>query len=240
MVRESVAPTAAAALERAHALQGCGVEVFDVGARSITPDAPEVDDAQEQQRLEPVLGVLRREGLRLSVDTWSAATAQRALEWGASLINYTRGELPDELLESLAASGASVAITYMPYGDAYRMRLAERVPYRVDAIIDFLGARVERARAAGVREVIVDPNLGILHPDTDDHLKVHLQLEVLANIDALRALQCPILLYAARKPERLARILMAEAVLRARPDYVRTHEPEIIQRLLEAARETAN
>ena len=76
-------------------------------------------------------------------------------------------------------------------------------------------------------------------PDTDDHLKVHLQLEVLANIDALRALGCPILLYAARKPERLARILMAEAVLRARPDYVRTHEPEIIQRLLAAARETA-
>ena len=148
-MRESVDPTAAAALERARALQGCGVEVFDVGARSITPDAPEVDDAQEQQRLEPVLGVLRREGLRLSVDTWSAATAQRALEWGASLINYTRGELPDELLESVAASGASVAITYMPYGDAYRMRLAERVPYRVDAIIDFLGARVERARAAG-------------------------------------------------------------------------------------------
>lgn len=239
MVRESIAATGAAALERARALQAFGVEVFDVGARSITPDAPEVADSEEQQRLEEVLGLMRREGLRVSVDTWSAATARRALDWGASLINYTRGELPGELLDSIAAADASLALTYMPYGDAYRMRHAERVPYRVEAIVEFLAMRVERARAAGVREVIVDPNLGILHPDTDDHLKVHLQLEVLANIDALRALGCPILLYAARKPERLARIMMAEAVLRARPDYVRTHEPEIIQRLLAAARETA-
>ena len=139
----------------------------------------------------------------------------------------------------MAASGATLALTYMPYGDAYRMRNARRLPYRVDSILEFMVPRVERAHSAGIEEVLVDPNLGILHPDTDDHTKIHLQLEVLANIESIRALGCPILLYAARKPERLARILMAEAVLRARPDYVRTHEPDIIQRLLDAAKETA-
>ena len=154
-------------------------------------------------------------------------------------MNYTRGELPDELLDAVASRGAALSITYMPYGDAYRMRAAERVAYRIDAIVEFLAPRVERARAAGVPEVMVDPNLGILHADTDDYLKTHLQLELLANIARIRELGCPLLLYAARKPERLARILIAEAVLRARPEYLRTHEPETIKRLLEAARETA-
>ena len=36
--------------------------------------------------------------------------------------------------------------------------------------------------------------------------------------------------------ERLARIMMAEAVLRAEPDYVRTHHPDLLERLLEARR----
>ena len=239
LVRESVAHSPTGALGRAKALRDQGVEILDVGARSITPDAPEIDDAQEQARLAAVLPRLQQEGFRISVDTWSASTARHALSWGATLVNYTRSELPGELLDALAAAGASLAITYMPYGDAYRMRSAERIPYRIDTIIEFLAPRIQRARAAGVAEILVDPNLGILHPATDDHRKIHLQLEVLANIDSLRTLDCPVLLYAARKPERLARILMAEAVLRARPDYVRTHDPEIIQRLLAAAQETA-
>ena len=109
-----------------------------------------------------------------------------------------------------------------------------------DAILSHarLAPRVERALAAGVSEIVVDPNLGILHPSTDDYTKAHLQLEVLSRMDEIRALGCPVLLYAARKPERLARILFAESVLRARPEYVRTHEPETIARLLAAARET--
>jgi len=237
MVKDSIASGADAAIERAKALREHGVGVLDVGGRSITPDAAMIDDTQEQTRLAAVIPELAREGFRISVDTWSPETGVRALDWGASLVNYTRSELPDALLEKVAAAGAALGITYMPYGDAYRMRDAKRMPYRVDAIVEFLAPRVERARAAGVPEILVDPNLGILHPDTDDYTKTHLQLEVLANVACIRELDCPVLLYAARKPERLARILIAEAVLRARPEYVRTHEPETIQRLLAAARE---
>ena len=239
MVRDSIAETPDAIRERAQALRDQGVTILDVGARSITPDAPKIDDAEEQRRLEAGLPLLCGGTSRISVDTWSAETATRALTWGASLINYTRGELPESLLDAIAAAGASLALTYMPYGDAYRMRGAQRLPYRIDSILEFLAPRVERARAAGVGEVLVDPNLGIIHPDTEDHVKIHLQLEVLENIGAIRALQCPVLLYAARKPERLARIMMAEAVLRARPEYVRTHEPDIIHRLVDAAKEAA-
>jgi dihydropteroate synthase len=44
-------------------------------------------------------------------------------------------------------------------------------------------------------------------------------------------LGCPILLYAARKPERLARILIASAILHAGADYVRAHDPALIREL---------
>jgi hypothetical protein len=123
----------------------------------------------------------------------------------------------------------------MPYGDAYQMRSAAPVPYRVPAIVSYLESRVRSALDAGVERVVVDPNLGIIHASVDDHTKIHLQHEVLFHLDEIRTLGCPILLYAARKPERLARIMMASAVLQVGPEYVRTHHPDMLRRLQAAA-----
>ncbi len=239
-VADSIARSPEQILERAGRLHRLGVAILDLGGRSITPDAVMIDDAGEQARLAPAVEALRREGYRISVDTWSAETARAALRWGAEMVNYTAEELPDALLTAAAAAGASLVLTYMPYGDAYRMRTRPREPYRIERILDYMGPRIERARAAGIREVVVDPNLGIIHPDTDDYEKIHLQHEVLWNSERLRSLGCPLLLYAARKPERLARIMMASAVLHTRPEYIRTHEPETILHLMRAASETRN
>ena len=92
-------------------------------------------------------------------------------------------------------------------------------------------AQDDPARRAAIAEIAIEPNLGIIHASTDDHAKIHQQLEIVWNLDTIRSLGCPILLYAARKPERLARIMMASAVLHARADYIRTHTPEMIWRL---------
>ncbi|MCA9511370.1 MAG: dihydropteroate synthase [Myxococcota bacterium] len=238
MVTGSIARSRDEVVARARRLRDAGVAVVDLGGRSITPDAPLVDDDEEQRRLWPALEALVGEGFRVSVDTWSSATGCAAIERGASMVNFTGGEASAALLAAARRAGAALALTYMPYGDAYRMRSAARVPYRIDAIVAHLGPRVARARDAGVERVIVDPNLGILHPDTEDETKIHLQLDVVWNTERLRGLGCPLLYYAARKPERLARIMMASAVLHARPEYVRTHEPETIRKLLAAARES--
>ncbi len=238
MVRDSIARTLDEVHARAEQLVAHGVTILDLGGRSITPDAPTIDDDEECARLQPAVAALVASGHAVSVDTWSPRTATEALAWGASTLNFTGEELPDPLLAATAAAGARLILTYMPYGDAYRMRDAPRRPYRLADVIDWFRPRVARARDAGVAEVVVDPNLGIVHPDTDDATKIHQQLEVLWNLDRVRELGCPILLYAARKPERLARIMMASAVRHARPDYIRTHEPEILEALARAEAES--
>jgi dihydropteroate synthase len=239
MVTNSIAQTPAEILARADKLRSAGVEILDVGGRSITPDASMIDDAEEQRRLLPAIKLLAANGYRVSADTWSSDTAIAALDAGASVINFTGQRTSDALLARVRDDGATLSLTYMPYGDAYAMRDATPVPYRIDAILDHLEPRVARARDAGVEtgKLIVDPNLGIIHPSTSDYAKTHLQLEVLAHSEELRSLGCPLFLYAARKPERLARILIAELVLRAKPEYVRTHEPQTIRELQAAARD---
>ena len=235
MVTDSVVDGTGQLLERASFLRDQGCAVIDLGARSITATAPMIDDAEEQRRLVPALRCLVGAGFRVSVDTWSPVTVRVALAEGATVVNFTGAVIGQETLAAVAAAGAPLILTYMPYGDAYRMRAAAPVPYRLQGILDHLGPRVEEARAAGVPEVIVDPNLGIIHPATDDAGKTQLQNSVLWNLPRLRTLGCPILLYAARKPEPLARLLFASNVLFAGADWIRTHHPDLIQALLGAA-----
>ena len=178
MVSESIAIGPAAVAERAGMLARTGADWVDVGGRSITPDAPLVSDDVEQTRLAEGLALMRATDAtpappRLSVDTWSPATARFALERGADGINYTGGPLPSDVLDAIAAKGAALFLTFMPYENAYAMRTAAPEPTGLQAVLDHLGPKVEAARRAGVPEIVVDPNLGIIHPTTDDHAKIH-------------------------------------------------------------------
>ena len=112
MVSDSVVAGEEQLLERAAWLsaQGCGI--LDLGARSITPTAAMIDDAEEQRRLLPPLRRLRQEGYRISVDTWSSSTVQVALEAGATDINFTGGAISPEALEAVASADAAyLAVT---------------------------------------------------------------------------------------------------------------------------------
>jgi dihydropteroate synthase len=233
-VAESIATTEQEICERAAMLVRTGADWIDLGGRSITPDAPMIVDDEERKRLLPALDLMKQRGIeiRISVDTWSAETAIAALDRKADAVNFTARSIPSVLLDKLASSGAFLFMTFMPYEDAYAMRQARPAAVGVQAVLDHLGPKVEAARSAGITNLVIDPNLGIIHPSTDDHQKIHQQLEIVWNLDRLRdELDCPILLYAARKPERLARIMMASAILHAGADYIRTHSPEMILRL---------
>lgn len=246
MVEESIATGDDEIRSRGAYLVASGATWIDLGGRSITPDAPIIDDAEEQRRLRHALLVLGKSpdaastgtsvedenAPRVSVDTWSPETGCFALEAGADAINYTGGPLPQSMLDAIAQRGAALFMTFMPYENAYVMRSAPAAEVGTQAVLDHLGPKVEAARAAGITKLAIDPNLGIIHPTTDDHQKIHQQLEIVWNLDQIRSLGTPIFLYAARKPERLARIMMASAIVHARADYIRTHTPEMIVRLL--------
>jgi dihydropteroate synthase len=233
-VVESIATTEQEICERAAMLARTGADWVDLGGRSITPDAAMIDDQEERKRLLPALDLLKQRGIetRISVDTWSAETAIEVLGRGADAVNFTAGTTPRALLDKVAVEEATLFLTFMPYENAYAMRMDPPAAVGIQAVLDHLGPRVEAAHNAGIETLVIDPNLGIIHPSTDDHQKIHQQLEIIWNLDRLRSeLSCPILLYAARKPERLARIMMASAILHAGADYVRTHSPEMILRL---------
>mgnify|MGYP000967018479 FL=1 len=83
------------ARRRAEQLVEVGADLLDVGAESTRPGAAPVDAQAEWSRLEPVLAGIQRLPVPISVDTYKAEVAARALDAGAEIVNDVSGGLLD-------------------------------------------------------------------------------------------------------------------------------------------------
>jgi len=109
------------AVAHARALVRDGADIIDVGAESTRPGHRPLPAAAEWARLAPVLHQLKRElpDVPVSVDTYHAETAQRALDAGVSAINCVYE--PDEAMWKLVGkSGCGFVVPvkfYRPLGE---------------------------------------------------------------------------------------------------------------------------
>ncbi len=80
------------AFARAMELEEQGADILDIGAESTHPGSARITAAVEMQRLIPVLKRLRDHlAIPISVDTYKAEVAERALELGVEIINDPSG-----------------------------------------------------------------------------------------------------------------------------------------------------
>src|SRR5262245_51890250 len=69
-----------------------GADLLDIGGESTRPGAAQVSAAEELARVVPVLEGLRgRVSVPLSIDTYKADVAERALDLGAQIVNDVSG-----------------------------------------------------------------------------------------------------------------------------------------------------
>ncbi|MCH8800619.1 MAG: dihydropteroate synthase [Chloroflexi bacterium] len=178
----------AAAVDLALRFQDEGADILDIGAVSTRPGHQQVSEDEELRRLMPALeAVAKRVKLPISVDTYNAAVARRAVDAGAVIINDIWGLKADPLLAKVAAgTGAGLVLMHNQRGTEYRDLLPD--------VVSSLESSVGTALEAGVPQVniIIDPGIGF--GKTPDH-----NLEILARIDILKSIGCPILVGASRK-----------------------------------------
>src|SRR5262249_8811201 len=86
------------ALERALELQRDGAQVMDIGAHSPRPGARALEPLEEIERVCPVIEAVSREGLPVSVDTWTPSVARAAAEAGAHVLNDVTGFTDPEMV----------------------------------------------------------------------------------------------------------------------------------------------
>jgi dihydropteroate synthase len=169
-----------------------GAALVDVGGESTRPGAEPVSADEELRRIVPVLEEIR--DVPVSVDTYKAEVARRALELGAEMVNDVTALRGDpELAGVVAESGAYLCLMHMR-GEPRTMQTDPRYDDVVSDVSSFLEERLEFAVAQGIREELVclDPGFGF--GKTVDH-----NLQLIQRLDELVALGRPVLIALSRK-----------------------------------------
>ena len=200
-----------AAVAHARALAAEGADILDIGGESTRPGAERVSEAEELDRVLPVIEGLAGDGTPLSIDTRRARVMAAAVAAGAAIVNDTSALTGDaDSLSTAAASGVPVVLMHSR-GEPRDM--ADEARYREAPleVYDELEARVAACLEAGIPRdrLIVDPGIGFAK--TPAH-----NLEILRHLALFHGLGCTLMLGASRKlgggaapNERLAASLSA-------------------------------
>ncbi|GAA3095238.1 dihydropteroate synthase [Rhizobium viscosum] len=161
-----------------HALQAVadGAEILDIGGESTRPDAASVSPAEEQARVLPVIEALsRRTEALISIDTYRAEAARRAINAGAHIVNDVFGLQKEPEIAALSAeTGAGLCIMHTGRD---RQKLADIIEDQVF----FLERSLEIASAAGVLRdrIVLDPGFGFAKETPGENLELMVRFEEL-------------------------------------------------------------
>ena len=185
-----------AALAHALWLAAQGADILDIGGESTRPGAAPVSEAEELDRVIPLIRALRAQSdLPISVDTMKPAVARAAVEAGATIWNdVTALRHAPESLAVCAELGCEVVLMHMQ-GEPGTMQSDPQYGDVAAEVADFLARRADAAIAAGVvaDRIWLDPGIGF-----GKHATRH-NLPLLKQLDRIVALGFPVLLGVSRK-----------------------------------------
>jgi dihydropteroate synthase len=183
------------AYAHAIALEDAGADVLDIGAESTRPGSARISEAEELRRLVPVLKRLKGQlGIPISVDTYKAGVAEKALELGADIINDPSGLTFDpELARVVSNANAGLILNHMRGTPDTWVKLPP-LKNVMQTIGQELDAAVHRAVGTGLdrKRVVVDPGLGF-------GKRKEQNAEIVAFLETLTQLELPILVGPSRK-----------------------------------------
>ena len=181
------------ALRQAMAFEQQGADIVDVGGestrpRSIYAGSEPVTEQEELARVIPVIEALAPAlNIPISIDTYKARVADRALAAGATMVNDTWGFRRDADMAGVVAQ-AGVPVVLMHNQD--HTRYADLVPDVIAGLVSLANDAV----ASGIEEgkIILDPGMGF------GKTALH-NLEIIRRLDEFSALGKPLLVGMSRK-----------------------------------------
>ena len=181
----------------AHGLQVAndGADILDIGGESTRPGALPVPLEEELARVIPVIeGLAGKTPARISIDTRKAEVMRAAANAGADIINDVSALMHDPRALEVAADTSLPVILMHAQGDPRTMQENPTYDHVLLDVFDFLEARVEACRHAGIspNRLIIDPGIGF------GKTMVH-NLKLMAGLSLFHGLGVPVLVGASRK-----------------------------------------
>src|SRR6266567_958928 len=174
-----------------------GADIVDIGGESTRPGASPTPEADELERVVPLVQAVRSEcdarGVPISVDTRKPLVMRAAIEAGASMINDVNALRDPDALQAVVETQVGVCLMHM-LGEPDTMQQLAKYDDVVAEVGAFLSERASASVAAGVAHdrIVLDPGFGF--GKTVEH-----NLALLRGLGHIVALGYPVMVGLSRK-----------------------------------------
>jgi dihydropteroate synthase len=185
------------ATDRVRQMLDEGADIVDIGGESTRPGAVPTPEADELDRVIPLLENIRlscdAHGVPISVDTRKPVVMRAAIAAGASMINDINALRAPGAIEALSEGSAAVCLMHMQ-GEPATMQQSASYDDVVADVAAFLAERASACVAAGIdrHRIVLDPGFGF--GKTVEH-----NLTLLRRLSEIAALGYPLLAGLSRK-----------------------------------------
>lgn len=139
-----------------------GAAILDLGAQSTRPGADLIGAEEEIHRLIPAIHAILNKypTAIISIDTWYAAVAEKAIHAGAAIINdVSAGDLDPDMIPVAGKLQVPYIAMHMQ-GKPATMQQNPQYEDVVGDVLDYLKEKLAACRAAGIKDFIADPGFG--------------------------------------------------------------------------------
>ncbi len=171
-----------------------GATILDIGGQSTRPGSKRVSVAEETDRVVPAIEAIIAQYPEtiLSIDTYAAPVAASAIRAGAAIVNDISSGDMDPDIYAVAASANTPYICMHMQGTPDSMQENPQYENVTLEVLDYLVQKLAVCRAAGIKDVIVDPGFGF-------GKSIRHNFTLLKEMSALQILGVPILAGLSRK-----------------------------------------
>lgn len=171
-----------------------GASFIDVGAYSSKPNAENVSESEELQRILPVVDLIIKNfpDILLSIDTFRSEVAKQCINAGACLINdISAGHLDENMFETVAKLNVPYIMMHMR-GNPKTMQQQTIYDDLVKEMLLYFSERIKKARALGIVDLVIDPGFGFAKTLEQNY-------ELLNKLELFNITDLPILVGVSRK-----------------------------------------
>ena len=161
-----------------------GATFIDIGAYSSRPGAEHVAETEELRRILPIIDILLKKfpHILISIDTFRSIVAEHCLQQGAALINDISAGVLDKNMFHVVAKHRSPYVMMHLKGTPQSMQGHTTYTNLLQDILFYFSERMAEARAAGIKDIIVDPGFGFAK-STDQNYELLKQLNLFHELD---------------------------------------------------------
>lgn len=170
-------------LRTAEQMINAGATILDIGGQSTRPGSRWLGAEEELSRVLPSIDAISRRFPEtvISIDTFHAPVARRAVEAGALIVNdISAGSMDAALIKTVAELQVPYVLMHMQ-GTPRDMQQAPQYVNVVTEVFDFLVRKTAELREAGVRDILLDPGFGF-GKTISHNFQLLRKLEVFASI----------------------------------------------------------